>query len=344
MANEILNQDEIDALIHGVDAGIVPTQSDSSGAMSGEVRTYDLATQTRIVRGRMPTLDLINERFARLFRTSLFNMMRRTPQISVGTVQLSKFSDYLHSLYVPTSLNIVKIHPFRGTGLVVLDPKLVFSAVDNFFGGSGRHTKIEGRDFTVTEARIIQLILKSVFVDLQAAWSNVARLNIEYLSSEMNPQFANIAGPTEMVVISTFRIELDGGGGNLHVTMPSSMLEPVREILDSGAATDRIGQDERWAQALREEIEDAEIELGMVLGRGQLTVEQLINLQAGDIVPFDFNGRATVVVGDVPVFRGNYGTSNGMQALKIDERVLRHKPKVLDALLPRPVHTEPVTE
>jgi flagellar motor switch protein FliM len=334
MANDILNQDEIDALIHGVDSGEVKTETGEPIA-AGEVRPYDMTTQTRLVRGRMPTLDLINERFARLFRTSLFNMMRRTPQISVGTVQLSKFSDYLHSLYVPTSLNMVKIHPFRGTGLVVLDPKLVFSAVDNFFGGSGRHAKIEGRDFTVTEARIIQLLLKSAFVDLQAAWANVARLNIEYISSEMNPQFANIAGPTEIVVVSTFRIELDGGGGNLHVTMPQSMLEPVREILDSGAATDRIGQDERWSQALREEIEDAEIELDMVLGRGQLTLEQLINLQPGDVVPFDFNGRATIVVGDVPVFRGNYGTSHGMQALKIEERVLRHKPKVLDALLPR---------
>ncbi len=334
MANEILDQDEIDALIHGVDNGKVKTESDEPVA-TGEVRVYDLTTQTRIVRGRMPTLDLINERFARLYRTTLFNMLRRTPQISVATVQLSKFSDYLHSLYVPTSLNMVKVHPFRGTGLIVLDPKLVFSAVDNFFGGTGRHAKIEGRDFTTTESRIIQLLLKGVFADVQAAWANVAKIEIEYLSSEMNPQFANIAGPTEMVVISSFHIELDGGGGNLHVTMPTSMLEPVREILDSGAATDRIGQDERWSQALREEIEDAEIELGMVLGRGELTLGELINLQPGDVVPFDFGGRATIVVGDVPVFRGNYGTSHGMQALKIDERVLRHKPKVLDKLMPR---------
>jgi len=136
------------------------------------------------------------------------------------------------------------------------------------------------------------------------------------------------------VVISTFRIELDGGGGNMHVTMPSSMLEPVREVLDSGAATDRIGQDERWIHALREEIEDADVELNMVLGRGQLTLGELINLKPGDVVPFDFTGRATIVVDAVPVFRGNYGISHGMQALKIDERVLRHKPKVLDRLLP----------
>jgi flagellar motor switch protein FliM len=333
MANDVLNQDEIDALIHGVTSGEVKTDEEQK-APDGEVRPYNLATQTRLVRGRMPTLDLINERFARLYRTSLFNMMRRTPQISVGAVQISKFSDYLHSLHVPTSLNMVRIDPFRGTGLVVLDPNLVFAAVDNFFGGAGRHIKIEGRDFTATEARIIQLFLKSAFVDLQAAWANVARINIEYLSSEMNPQFANIAGPSEIVVVSSFRIELDGGGGSMHVTMPSSMLEPVREILDSGAATDRIGQDERWMHALREEVEDADVELNMVLGRGELTLGELINLKPGDVVPFDFAGRATIVVGDVPVFRGNYGVSHGMQALKIDERVLRHKSNVLDQLMP----------
>jgi len=332
MVNEVLNQEEIDALIHGVDSGQVATEGGAPA--TEEVRLYDLTTQTRIVRGRMPTLDLINERFARLFRTSLFNMMRRTPQISVGAVQLVKFSDYLHSLYVPTSLNMVRIAPLRGTGLFVLDPKLVFAAVDNYFGGNGRHIKIEGRDFTATEARVIQILLKSAFADLQAAWTNIARINIEYLNSEMNPQFANIAGPSEMVVVSSFRIELDGGGGSMHVTMPQSMLEPMREILDSGAATDRIGQDERWAIALREEIEDADVELHMVLGRGEVSLGDLINLKAGDIVPFDFAGRATLVVGDVPVFRGSYGVSHGMQSLKIDERVLRHKPKVLDALLP----------
>src|SRR5689334_23049927 len=168
MVNEVLNQDEIDALIHGVDSGAVATEGGEPA--SSEVRPYDLTTQTRIVRGRMPTLDLINERFARLFRTSLFNMMRRPSQISVGAVQLIKFSDYLHSLFVPTSLNMVRIAPFRGTGLVVLDPRLVFAAVDNFFGGSGRHVRIEGRDFTATEARIIQILLKSAFVDLQSAW------------------------------------------------------------------------------------------------------------------------------------------------------------------------------
>lgn len=328
--NDILNQDEIDALIHGVDSGAVSTESEAS---PDEARPYDFATQVRIVRGRMPTLEMINERFARLFRTSLFNLLRRTPEIAVGPVQMSKFAEYVHSLHVPTSLNLVRVLPLRGTALIVLDPKFVFASVDNFFGGNGRFAKIEGREFTATENRIIQMLLKRVFADLQDAWSNVARLKIEYINSEINPHFANIVSPTEIVVVTTFHVELDGGGGDIHVTMPYSMIEPMRELLDAGVASDRVEHDERWLQALKEEIEDAEVDLHMVLGRGNVSLEELVNLKPGDIIPFDFNGRATVVAEDVPIFRGNYGVSHGMHALKIDERIMRNKPKILDALM-----------
>jgi flagellar motor switch protein FliM len=330
--NDILNQDEIDALIHGVDSGVVPTEA---VAHPDEARSYDFATQVRIVRGRMPTLEMINDRFARLFRTSLFNLLRRTPEISVGPVQMSKFSEYVHSLHVPTNLNLVKVAPLRGTALVVLDPKFVFASVDNFFGGNGRFAKIEGREFTATENRIIHMMLKNMFTDLQEAWSNVAHLKFEYLNSEINPHFANIVSPTEIVVVSTFHVELDGGGGDIHVTMPYAMLEPMREQLDAGVASDRVEHDERWLQALKEELEDADVELHMTLGRGKITVQELVDLKAGDIVPFDFNGRATIVAEDVPIFRGSFGVSHGMHALKIDERIMRNKPKILDLLMGR---------
>lgn len=320
MANEVLNQDEIDALLHGVDKGAVSTEPQ---AAPGEVRPFDFANQVRIVRGRMPTLEMINDRFARLFRTSLFGMLRRQPEITVLPIQMVKFADYVQSLAVPTNLNMVKILPLRGTGLIVLDPKLVFAAVDNFFGGSGRFAKIEGREFTATENRIIHMVLKHVFSDLKEAWSHVARLDIEYVSSEVNPHFANIVSPTEIVVVTTFRIELDGGGGDVHVTMPYSMVEPLKELLHSGVASDRAEHDERWGHALRDEIEDAEVELSTVLGRGKITMQQLISLQAGDILPCDFSGRAMVLVEDVPAFRGTFGVSHGQQAVQIEERVAR---------------------
>jgi flagellar motor switch protein FliM len=329
-ANDVLSQDEIDALLHGVDSGAVDTEPE---AAPGEARQYDFTNQVRIVRGRMPTLEMINERFARLFRTSLFNMLRRAPEVAVAPVKMLKFSEYVHGLHVPTSLNLVRILPLRGTGLVVLDPKFVFAVVDNFFGGNGRFAKIEGREFTATETRVIHMLLKHIFADVKEAWSHVARLDIEYLNSEINPHFANIVSPTEIVVVTSFHIELDGGGGDLHVTMPYSMVEPMRELLDAGVASDRVEHDERWMHALKEEIEDAEVELSTVLGRSRITMHQLMDMQPGDVLPCDFSGRATVLAEDVPIFRGTFGVSHGQQAVQIEERVARSKPKILDKLL-----------
>lgn len=328
-SQEILNQDEIDALIHGVDNGAVTTEP---AANPGEARSYDFATQVRIVRGRMPTLEMINERFARLFRISLFNMLRRTPEISVAPVQLSKFSEYVHSLHVPTNLNLVTLKPLRGTGLMILDPTLVFAVVDNFFGGTGRHAKIEGREFTATEYRIIHMMLKNAFTDMKEAWSHVFNLNIEYLNSEINPHFANIVSPTEIVVITKFHIELEGGGGDLHLTMPYSMIEPLREVLDAGMQSDRVEHDERWLQSLREEIEDAEVELSLNLGRSRLTVNELLNLKPGDILTTDFDGKATMLVEDIPLFKGTFGNSRGQQAFKLEGRVHRQRSSPVDLI------------
>ncbi len=323
----VLSQDEVDALMNGMNSGAVSTEP-LPGAE--DVRAYDLGKEARIVRGRMPTLEMINERFARLYRASLYNMLRRTPAISVGTVQTLKFSEYVHRLHVPTSLNMIKVLPLRGTGLIVLSPRFVFSVVDNYFGGKGRYAKIEGRDFTVTESRIIQMLLQQVFADLKEAWSHVLPLEIEYQSSEMNPMFANIVSPTEIVVVTVFTIELDGGTGELHVTMPYAMIEPLREVLVAGVQSDRVDSDERWSVSLREEIEDADVELNTILGHAKISLADLINLKPGDIIPCDFTGKVTVMVEDVPLFRGGYGTSRGQQAVKVEERLGRPRSILAD--------------
>jgi flagellar motor switch protein FliM len=322
-AEKILSQEEIDALIHGVDSGAVTTEPAQA---PDEVRAFDFRNQMRIVRGRMPTLEMVNERFARLFRVSLYNLLRRAPEIAVSPVQLKKFSEYVHTLHVPTSLNLVKVNPLRGTALLVLDPKLVFAVVDNFFGGNGRHAKIEGRDFTATEQRVIHMLLRNGFADLREAWTPIANLEIEYLQSEINPHFANIVSPSEIVVVTRFHIELDGGGGDLHVTMPYAMVEPLRDVLDAGLQSDRVEHDERWALALREEINDAEIEMSSLLGRASLTLGDVINLKPGDIIPCDFGGQVTLLAESVPVLRGSFGLSRGQQAVKIEDRVRRSKP------------------
>lgn len=320
-AEKILNQEEIDALIHGVDSGAVPVEEPA--AVPGEVQQFDFLNQMRIVRGRMPTLEMLNERFARLFRVSLYNLLRRTPEISINQLAMKKFGEYVHTLHVPTSLNLVKINPLRGTALVVLDPKLVFAVVDNFFGGTGRHMKIEGRDFTATEQRIIHMLLRNAFADLREAWSQIIPIEVEYLQSEINPHFANIVSPSEIVVVASFHIELDGGGGDLHLTMPYSMIEPLREVFDAGVQSDRVDQDGRWLAALREEIDDAEVELATTLGRTSLSLGDLLNLKPGDIIPCDFTGKVTLVADQVPLFRGSFGLSRGQQAVKIEERVRR---------------------
>lgn len=321
--SDLLSQEEIDALLHGVDSGNVDTESDIQ-AHDGVARQYDFTSQDRIVRGRMPTLEMINERFARHLRISLFNLMRRSAEISVGGVKMSKFSEYVHSLFVPTSLNMVRVKPLRGTALFVVDPKLVFILVDNFFGGDGRyHAKIEGREFTPTEQRVVRMTLDNAFADLKKAWSPVMDLDFEYINSEVNPQFANIVTPTEVVVVSSFHIELDGGGGDLHVTMPYAMIEPMRELLDAGIQSDRSEVDERWIRALREEVKVAEVELSATLAETSLSLEDVMNFKAGDIIPVDLPEQVLVRAEGIPVLRGRFGVSEGHNAIKVTERVRR---------------------
>jgi flagellar motor switch protein FliM len=327
MGAEILNQDEIDALLRGVDDGAVPTAPLPD--TPGEVRVFDIATQVRLVRGRMPTLEMINDRFARQFRIGLFNMLHRTAEISVAPVRVQKFSEYTQNLHVPSSLNLIRLNPLRGTALLVLDATLVFAMVDNFFGGSGRYAKIEGREFTMTEGRIIQMVLRQAFADLTEAWNIVTNINLEYLNSEINPHFANIVSPSEVVVVTSFKVELEGGGGELHVTMPYAMIEPIRDQLDSGVQSDRMERNDSWTHALREEIEEAEIEIVPVLGKSSLSVGRLVDLKPGDIIPCDFDGHVTLYAEGVPVLRGSYGASRGQQAVKVTQRISRHKPPVL---------------
>lgn len=321
--NDLLSQDEIDALLHGVSGGDIETEADE-GLAEGEARTYDFASEERIVRGRMPTLEMINERFSRHFRISLFNMLRRSAEISVGGVEMMKFAEYVHTLYVPTSLNMIKIRPLRGTALLVLDPKLVFIVVDNFFGGDGRyHAKIEGREFTPTEQRVIQMLLNLAFKDLREAWAPVMDVDFEYINSEVNPQFANIVSPTEVVVASKFHIELEGGGGDLHVTMPYSMLEPIREMLDAGVQSDRTDTDERWMVALREEIRSTEVELESGLTEVELTLRDIMHMKPGDIIPIEMPELVTLRAEGIPVFRGTLGVANDNMAIKIVKQVER---------------------
>jgi flagellar motor switch protein FliM len=330
MAVDVLNQDEIDALLHGVDSGEVNTSPPPDPNVA---RTYDFANQTRIVRGRMPTLEMINERFARALRLSLFSMIRRTPEISTSAIETPKFADYLPTLQVPTSLNHVRVSTLAGIALIIFEPRLIFSIIDSYFGGNGRHSKIEGRDFTPTEYRIIQMLLQQVFAGLKEAWMPVLDLDFEFLNSEVNPHFANIVTPTEIVVVSKFRIEMEGGGGDIHVTLPYNMLEPLKETLRAGMQSDRGDRDERWSQSLRNELEDADVEVVTQLCQARLTLGELIDMKPGDIIPCNFDGHATVMADGLPLMQGEVGQQNGLQVVKVSRLLGRKQGNSLDAFV-----------
>ena len=317
MGQDFLSQDEVDALLKGVtgEADEVEPAVETEG-----VRPYNLATQERIVRGRMPTLEIINERFARQMRLGLFNFMRRTAEISVGPIRIIKYNEFIRNLVVPTNLNMVQAKPLRGTALFIFDPSLVFLIVDNLFGGDGRfHTRVEGRDFTQTEQRIIQRLLAVVFEEYEKSWKPVYELKFEYMRSEMNTQFANIATPNEVVVVTTYNIEFGPTSGEFHICMPYAMIEPVRDLLYSSMQGDHLEVDKRWLRLLAQQVQTAEVELTAVLGRSAVTFNQILKMKAGDVIALDIPESITAAVDGVPVMECHYGLFNGQYALKVEK-------------------------
>jgi len=321
VSNEFLTQDEVDALLKGVSGDEEAPPQAGAEPVDG-VRPYNLATQERIVRGRMPTLEIINDRFARLLRIGLFNFMRRNPDITIGPVKVIKYSEFLRNLAVPTNLNIIQAKPLRGSAVLVIEPALVFLSVDTMFGGAGRfHMRVEGRDFTPTEQRIIQRMLEVILADYEKAWSSVHPLQFEYVRSEMQTQFVNIATPTEVVVVSTFNLELGpSGGGAFHVCMPYAMLEPIRDLLYS-PMPDSTEPDRRWVRMLSKQVQSAEVSLVAQLGTSDVRLRDLMNLKPGDVLPLDIPESVEATVDGVPVMQCKYGVRNGQYALRI-ERML----------------------
>ena len=322
--SEFLTQDEIDALLHGADE----VEPDQPNVDANGVKVFDFGSQERIVRGRMPTLELVDERFARHMRISLFNMMRHSAEVSWIGVKMMKFGEYVQTLYVPTSLNMVRFRPLKGTALITLEARLVFILVENFFGGEGRfRAKIEGREFTPTERRIIQKLLRMVFEDYKEAWAPVMDVEFEYLDSEVNPSMANIVSPSEVLVVNQFHIDLDGGGGDMHIAFPYSMIEPIRELLDAGVQSDKGDTDVRWNKALREEVLDVLVDMRVKLLDTELNLGQILNLQAGDVLRVDMPDDLLVYIEDLPSYRAKLGRTKEKMAIRISD-ILKRPPSI----------------
>ena len=317
--SDFLSQDEVDSLLRGVSGEVKATETEAEPDKA-VARAYNIASNERIVRGRMPTMEVINERFARMLRVSMFNLVRRTAEISVGPVRVVKFVDFIRNLVLPTNMNLVQAKPLRGNALFIFDPNLVFLVVDTMFGGDGRfHTRVEGREFTQTEHRIIQNILAAVFEAYTKAWEPVYPLEFEFVRSEMNPQFANIATPNELVVVSTFEVDFNEVGGAINICLPYSMIQPIRELLFSAMQGDHLSADKNWNSLMARQIKSAEVELVAILGHAKLTVEDVMKIRIGDIIPLQVEDSIQATVNEIPVMECKYGIFNDQYSIKVEQ-------------------------
>lgn len=320
MSESFLSQEEVDALLEGVTGESQKLVEEVHDR--GEVRSYNISSQERIVRGRMPTMEIVNERFARNLRVGLFNFIRRSPEISVGPVTVQRYSAFLRELAVPTNFNIVAIRPLRGSGLIVCEPALVFGVIDTLYGGIGKfQARIEGRDFSATEQRVINRLVDVITDEYKKAWKGIYPLELEYQRSEMQPQFANVATPSEIVISTSFQLEIGEITGAIHFCMPYAALEPIRDVLYSSTQGDSAEVDKRWVNVLTQEIQAAPITLVAELARADTTVEQLMAMKAGDFIELERQPKIQVTIDGVPVFECQYGTHNAKYAIRIDKRL-----------------------
>lgn len=321
MSGEILSQDEIDSLLRGVQNGDIGTES--KGAEAG-FNSFDFRSQERIIRGRMPALEIANERFARTFRNSVSNVLRRFVDVNIHSVAMMKFGDFMRTLPLPSYINIFRMKPLKGLALFVIEAPMVFAFVECFFGGATvRYVKAEGRYFTQIEQKIVRKIMEHAFADMSASWQGIALIEPEYVGNEINPQFVTIVQPTEIVIKVQIHVELENFTGKVYFCIPYSVVEPLKEKLCSGIQADAFEVDERWTEGLRSRIVDSFVEVVAEMGRVQLTVGDIMKLEPGNVINLGvFAGSdLPVKVEGVAKFRGLPGHRKGNQAVRITEIV-----------------------
>ena len=284
--NKVLAQDEVDALLRGLSGGEIENETETQEDESGIV-SFDLANQDRIIRGRMPVLEIVNDRFSRLCTNALTNAVRKRVELNPISIDMAKFGDFMRSLPVPTSINIFKMDPLRGNALAIVDARLVFALVENFFGGQGSQPKIEGREFTPIEQAIVDKVIKIVLENMEDSWRPVHDVSLELVRSEINPQFAAIVPPSDVVVVISFEVELENAIGALTICLPYATIEPIRSKLHASFQTERLEIDHVWVSRLKDRLLETPVELKVHFGNAQLTGNQLIRLQVGDVIMLD---------------------------------------------------------
>jgi flagellar motor switch protein FliM len=314
---DVLEQDEIDALLRGMGGGEIETETDTSGK-GVELKAFDFTNQERIVRGRFPALDVITERFSRCFQRKLIDMVQTGVEVVAGEVKIIKMNEYLRNLFFPSSLNILRIDALGGVGLLTLDSKLIFSIIDLYYGGNGQmRFKIEGREYTPVEMGLIRNLVNECIRCLLASWEPVIPIEIEVLNSEMNPKFASIVDPIEMVVISPVYVRFENQEGRIDIVMPYAMLEPIRDILEEGMRSLQGEGDKRWNKTLRDEAQEIEVSLSAELAQVHMSVEDLLAMEVGDIIPIEMPSLVPVKVEAITVAHGRLGDFEGKKAVQL---------------------------
>jgi flagellar motor switch protein FliM len=315
---QVLSQQEVDSLLTDL-GGDDHKRSPAPAETSEGIPRYDLGSPDRVVRGRMHGLELINERFARSLRAGFLSFLRRSADINVKPLQVLHYGDYVHNLPVPANINVLEFKPLRGMGVLVFDPKLVFLVVDNLFGSDGRFAmRVEGREFSPAEMRIIERLRDMVLKCYAEAWAPIKPLEFNYVRAEMHGRLANIAAPNEVVVNTTLEVEIGPVGGFVHVCLPYSMLEPVRDLLANPIRANQVEVDQRWVNQLTGRMRHAQVDVSVDFARIDSSIGDLLHLRPGDVLPIELPATVTASVERTPVLECTYGVSNGRYALRVE--------------------------
>ncbi|MBF0286328.1 MAG: flagellar motor switch protein FliM [SAR324 cluster bacterium] len=331
----VLSQSEVDSLLRGIGDDEFGDEEDDEGEYDpDEVVPFDLTAQDRIIRGRMPTLEIIHDRFVRLFRLTLSNALRKVVDISVRSTELIKFGEFLKTLPVPSSLNLFRMNPLRGNAIMVLETRLVFTLIDLFFGGTGElEVKAEGRDFTEIEQRMIKRVVMSGLEDLQTSWRPVFPLQVNYQRNEVNPQFVAIVPHSEIVIVVTFDVEIGRAPMSITLCVPYSMIEPIRGKLNAGFQSEQDEKDNTWSNRFKKNLDHTMVNVTVELGRVELSVRDFLNLQTNEILMLscEVDQPLSVMVNGELKFTGFQGGYKGHKAVRLDDLI--YKPPETDELL-----------
>lgn len=331
--NQVLSQSEVDALLAAVSDGEVQTSENGSSGGGGaannggvkvedkKVVAYDLTSQDRIIRGRLPQLEVIYEKFMRSFRVSLSSALRKIASISLTSTEFLKFGEFINTLPMPTCMSVLRFGNLRGSALMVIESKLAYALVDSFFGGAERpFTKIDGKEFTPIELSIVRKVVELAIGDLEAAWASVEKIGCSFVRTEQNPQFVGIVPPTDVVIASTFDVELENATGTISMVVPYSTIEPIKQKLSSGFQIESDQTDKKlWTAIIKEQLMDTSLDIKVHLGETEIRLSDLMELKVGDVIPLtqDATGELDIQIESVKKFKGYYGNHHGTVAVQI---------------------------